>query len=558
MARSNTTEFVFLPLGGVGEIGMNLAMYGFGPADNREWLVVDMGVSFAGPEQPGADLILPDIRYLEAEKHNLRGIVITHAHEDHFGALLDLWPRLKVPVYATPFIAGLLEAKRQSEDSAPEIPITIYKAGETFEVGPFKIEAVAVTHSIPEPVSLAITTPLGTVVHTGDWKMDPEPSLGPVIDEARFRAIGEAGVLALICDSTNALREGESPSERQVGESLRELIQNARGRVAITTFSSNVGRIRSITEAARDAGRQVLVVGRSMKRAISVATELGYMEGLPEYLSEEDYGYIPRENVVMILTGSQGEPRAALAKLARDEMRSLALTAGDTVIYSSRAIPGNEKAILDIKNRLIDRGIKIIGDEDALVHVSGHPRRSELRRMYSWVRPQILVPVHGEAAHLVAQGSLGAMEGIEQIAQVRDGDMLRLAPGKAEIIDEAPVGRLYKDGKLIGDEEEIGMVERRKLAYVGHVAVSVLLDREHKMLDEPDLVAFGLPEEDRQGELMEDILLDAAIEAIDSIPRVRRKDIETVRESVRRAVRAAANEAWGKKPVVTVFVNRIR
>ncbi|WP_105984714.1 MULTISPECIES: ribonuclease J [unclassified Brucella] len=558
MARSNTTEFVFLPLGGVGEIGMNLAMYGFGPADNREWLVVDMGVSFAGPEQPGADLILPDIRYLEAEKHNLRGIVITHAHEDHFGALLDLWPRLKVPVYATPFTAGLLEATRQSEDSAPEIPITIYKAGETFEVGPFKIEAVAVTHSIPEPVSLAITTPLGTVVHTGDWKMDPEPSLGPVIDEARFRAIGEAGVLALICDSTNALREGESPSERQVGESLRELIQNAHGRVAITTFSSNVGRIRSITEAARDAGRQVLVVGRSMKRAISVATELGYMEGLPEYLSEEDYGYIPRENVVMILTGSQGEPRAALAKLARDEMRSLALTAGDTVIYSSRAIPGNEKAILDIKNRLIDRGIKIIGDEDALVHVSGHPRRSELRRMYSWVRPQILVPVHGEAAHLVAQGSLGAMEGIEQIAQVRDGDMLRLAPGKAEIIDEAPVGRLYKDGKLIGDEEEIGMVERRKLAYVGHVAVSVLLDREHKMLDEPDLVAFGLPEEDRQGELMEDILLDAAIEAIDSIPRVRRKDIETVRESVRRAVRAAANEAWGKKPVVTVFVNRIR
>ena len=558
MARSNTSELVFLPLGGVGEIGMNLAMYGFGPADNREWLVVDMGVSFAGPEQPGADLILPDIRYLEAEKHNLRGIVITHAHEDHFGALLDLWPRLKVPVYATPFTAGLLEAKRQSEHGAPEIPITIYKAGEKFEIGPFKVEAVAVTHSIPEPVSLAITTPLGTVVHTGDWKMDPEPSLGPVIDEARFRAIGDAGVLALICDSTNALREGESPSERQVGESLRELIENARGRVAITTFSSNVGRIRSITEAARDAGRQVLVVGRSMKRAISVATELGYMEGLPEYLSEEDYGYIPRENVVMILTGSQGESRAALAKLARDEMRSLALSPGDTVIYSSRAIPGNEKSILDIKNRLIDRGIKIIGDEDALVHVSGHPRRSELRRMYSWVRPQILVPVHGEAAHLVAQGSLGAMEGIKQVAQVRDGDMLRLAPGKAEIIDEAPVGRIYKDGKLIGDEEEIGMVERRKLAYVGHVAVSVLLDREHKIIDEPDLVTFGVPEENAQGDLLEDILLDAAIEAIDSIPRVRRKDIEIVRESVRRAVRAAANEAWGKKPVVTVFVNRIR
>jgi len=558
MPRSPSTQFVFLPLGGVGEIGMNLAMYGFGPEDKREWIVVDMGVSFAGPEHPGADLILPDIRFLEAEKHNLRGIIITHAHEDHYGALLDLWPRLKVPVYATPFTAGLLEAKRQSEFGAPEIPVTIFKAGETFEVGPFKIETIAVTHSIPEPVSLAITTPLGTVVHTGDWKMDPDPSMGPLIDEARFRAIGDRGVLALICDSTNAMREGESPSERQVGDSLRELIENARGRVAITTFSSNVGRIRSITEAARDAGRQVLVVGRSMKRTIAVATELGYMEGLPEFLSEDDYGYIPRENVVMILTGSQGEPRAALAKLARDEMRSIALSAGDTVIFSSRPIPGNEKAILEIKNKLIDQGIKLISDEDALVHVSGHPRRSELKRMYSWVRPRILVPVHGEAAHLVAQGSLGAMEGIEEIAQVRDGDMLRLAPGKAEIIDKAPIGRIYKDGKLIGDEDEIGMVERRKLAYVGHVAVSVLLDRDFKIMDEPDLVSFGLPEEDRQGDLIEDILLDAAIEAIDSIPRARRKDLEVVRESVRRAVRSATNEAWGKKPVVTVFVNRIK
>ncbi|CAN7327943.1 MBL fold metallo-hydrolase [Brucella pseudogrignonensis] len=558
MPRSPSTQFVFLPLGGVGEIGMNLAMYGFGPEDNREWIVVDMGVSFAGPEHPGADLILPDIRFLEAEKHNLRGIVITHAHEDHYGALLDLWPRLKAPVYATPFTAGLLEAKRQSEFGAPEIPMNIFKAGESFEIGPFKLEAIAVTHSIPEPVSLAITTPLGTVVHTGDWKMDPDPSMGPLIDEARFRALGDQGVLALVCDSTNAMREGESPSERQVGESLRELIENARGRVAITTFSSNVGRIRSITEAARDAGRQVLVVGRSMKRTIAVATELGYMEGLPEFLSEDDYGYIPRENVVMILTGSQGEPRAALAKLARDEMRSIALSAGDTVIFSSRPIPGNEKAILDIKNKLIDQGIKLISDDDALVHVSGHPRRAELKRMYSWVRPKILVPVHGEAAHLVAQGSLGAMEGIEEIAQVRDGDMLRLAPGKAEIIDEAPIGRIYKDGKLIGDEDEIGMVERRKLAYVGHVAVSVLLDRDFKIMDEPDLVAFGLPEEDAQGDLMEDILLDSAIEAIDSIPRARRKDLEVVRESVRRAVRAATNEAWGKKPVVTVFINRIK
>ncbi|MFK4823924.1 ribonuclease J [Paenochrobactrum sp. BZR 588] len=558
MPRTHNTQLVFLPLGGVGEIGMNLAMYGYGPEENREWIVVDMGVSFAGPEHPGADLILPDIRFLEAEKHNVRAIIITHAHEDHYGALLDLWPRIKAPVYATPFTAGLLEAKRQGEYNAPEIPVTIYKAGETFEAGPFKIEALAVTHSIPEPVSLAITTELGTVIHTGDWKIDPEPTLGPLIDEARFRALGDAGVLALICDSTNALREGESPSEREVSNSLRELIEKARGRVAITTFSSNVGRIRSIAEAARDAGRQVLIVGRSMKRAISVATELGYMEGLPEFLSEEDYGYIPRENVVMILTGSQGESRAALAKLSRDEMRSLALTAGDTVIYSSRAIPGNEKAIIETKNRLIEQGIKIITDEDGLVHVSGHPRRNELRQMYKWVRPQILVPVHGEAAHLVGQASLGAMEGIGQIAQVRDGGILKLAPGEAKVIDEAPIGRLFKDGKLIGDEDEVGITERRKLAYVGHVAVSVLLDSNLKIEGEPDVVAFGLPEEDGQGDLIEDILYDAATSAVESIPRARRKDLGLVQESVRRAVRASANEVWGKKPVVTVFVNRTR
>ncbi|WP_439272678.1 ribonuclease J [Pseudochrobactrum sp. HB0163] len=555
--EAGKAELVFLPLGGVGEIGMNLAMYGYGPEHAREWIIVDMGVSFAGPELPGADLILPDIRYLEAERNNIRAIIITHAHEDHFGSLLDLWPRLRLPVYATPFTAGLLEAKRQAEYNAPEIPVTVFRAGERFEIGAFQIEALAVTHSIPEPVSLAITTPLGRVIHTGDWKIDPEPSLGAVLDAQRFEQLGDEGVLALVCDSTNAMRDGESPSERQVSQSLRELIENASGRVAITTFSSNVGRIRSIAEAARDAGRQVLVVGRSMKRCISVATELGMMEGLPEFLSEEDYGYIPRENVVMILTGSQGEPRAALAKLARDEMRSLALTAGDTVIFSSRTIPGNEKSIIEIKNLLIDQGIRIITDEDALVHVSGHPRRNELKRMYAWVRPQILVPVHGEAAHLTAQAALGMQAGIPEVVQIRNGDILRLAPAAPKIIDEAPYGRIYKDGRLIGDEDEMGITERRKLAYVGHVAVSILLDSQCKIYDEPEIVTFGLPEEDAQRNLIEDLLYDAAVNAVESIPRVRRKDIELVREAARRAVRAAANEVWGKKPVTTVFITRL-
>ncbi|RJG44709.1 ribonuclease J [Mesorhizobium sp. DCY119] len=556
MAKSREAELVFAPLGGVGEIGMNFALYGFGPVDKREWLIVDVGVTFPDATLPGVDLVLPDTRFIEGELHNLRGIVITHAHEDHYGALLDLWPRLKAPVWMTPFSAGLLEAKRQSESGAPKVPVTIYRAGETFTVGPFTVEAIPVSHSIPEPVSLAITTPLGTVIHTGDWKIDPAPEIGPKTDEARFRALGDKGVLALICDSTNALREGDSPSEQAVGEGIRGVIEKAPGRVAVTTFSSNVGRIRSIAEAARDTGRQVLLLGRSLKRVVDVASELGYMDGLPEFVSEEDYGYIPRENLVVICTGSQGESRAALAKLARDEMKTVALSPGDIVVFSSRTIPGNEKAILEIKNQLIDQGMKIIEDSDALVHVSGHPRRSELRRMYEWTRPRIAVPVHGEAAHLVAHGSLATACGVPEVAQVRDGDMLRLAPGAAEIIDQVPFGRVYKDGKLIGDDEAVGIRDRRKLSFAGHVAVNVVLDDKYELSGDPDIVAIGVARTDQRGEDIEDLMLDAAIGAVDSIPRQRRKDLDLVQEAVRRAVRSAANEAWGKKPLVTVFVTR--
>lgn len=557
MAKNSGEQLVFAPLGGVGEIGMNFALYGFGRPDAREWIIVDCGVTFPGPDLPGVDLVLPDIRFIVEEKQNLRGIVITHAHEDHYGALLELWPMLGVPVWMTPFSAGLLEAKRASEPGVkPKIPVEIYKAGDRFTVGPFDIEAVAVTHSIPEPVSLAMTTPLGTIIHTGDWKIDPEPEIGPMTDEARFRALGDAGVVALICDSTNAMREGDSPSEQAVGKGLREVIEAAPGRVAITTFSSNVGRIRSVAEAARDAGRQVLVLGRSLKRVIDVAGELGYLDGLPPFISEEDYGYIPRENVVILCTGSQGEPRAALAKLARDEMKNLALSAGDTVVFSSRTIPGNEKAILEIKNGLIEQGIRIIEDSDALIHVSGHPRRSELKRMYEWVRPQILVPVHGEAAHLVAHGSLGAMSGIPEVVQARNGDVVKLAPGKAEIIDQVPFGRIFKDGLIVGGEDAVGVRDRRKLSFVGHVAVNVVMDEKYELAGEPDIVAIGLPQNDRNGEDFEELMLDAAIGAVDSIPRARRKDLDLVLESVRRSVRNAANQAWGKKPMVTVFVTR--
>jgi ribonuclease J len=554
---ANQDELVFLPLGGVGEIGMNLALYGYGSPGKRQWIMVDCGVTFPGPDLPGVDLVLPDIRFLAAERKNLKAMIITHAHEDHYGAMNDLWPGLNVPVYASPFTAGMLEAKRAYEGGRAEIPITIFKAGDTIEVGPFKIEAIGVNHSIPEPMSLVIRTPLGNVVHTGDWKIDHAPSLGPFTDESRFRAVGDEGVLALMCDSTNSMREGVSPSEEEVSKGLQKVIESAEGRVAVTTFSSNVGRIRSIAEAAQAAGREVLLLGSSLKRVVNVARDLGIMEGLKPFIAEDEYGYIPRDKIVVILTGSQGESRAALAKISRDEMRHVALSAGDTVVFSSRAIPGNEKGIIEIKNALIDRGIKIVTDSDALVHVSGHPRRNELLQMYEWTRPQILVPVHGEAAHLTAQAELGASAGIKSIPKVRNGNILRLAPGPAEVIGEAPHGRIFKDGKLIGDMEEMGINDRRKLSYVGHVAVNVLLDSRYDFLSDPDVVAFGLPQFDDEGEDMEDGLYDAVLGAIESIPRARRKDLDTLREAVRRAIRSTANEMWGKKPIVTVFVTRM-
>ena len=549
-------ELVFLPLGGVGEIGMNLALYGYGPPEHRQWIMVDCGVTFPGPDLPGVDLVLPDIRFLAKERKNLKGIIITHAHEDHYGALSDLWPGLNVPVYASGFTAGLLEAKRDYEKTMGQIPITPFKAGDRINVGPFSIEGIAVNHSIPEPMSLMIRTPVGNVIHTGDWKIDHEPSLGPLTDETRFRQLGDEGVLALMCDSTNALRDGVSPSEKDVSASLRKIIENAEGRVAITTFSSNVGRIRTVAEAAEAAGREVLLLGSSLKRVVDVARDVGLMEGVKPFIAEDEYGYIPRDKVVVILTGSQGEPRAALAKLSRDEMRHVALAAGDIVVFSSRAIPGNEKAIQDIKNGLIEQGVHIVTDAEALVHVSGHPRRNELQKMYEWTRPKIVVPVHGEPTHLTAHKELAEQSGISIVPRVRNGDILRLAPGPVEVIGEAPHGRIFKDGTLIGDFDEMGIGERKKLSYVGHVAVNVVLDARYDIVGDPDVVPIGLPAYEDEGEEMEDTLFDAIVSAIESIPRARRKDLDMLQEAARRAVRAAANQGWGKKPLVTVFVTR--
>jgi len=547
-------ELVFAPLGGVGEIGMNLSIYGLGDGRRRQWLAVDLGVSFASEEHlPGVDLILPDIRYLVEERQNLAGLVLTHAHEDHFGAILDLWPRLKVPIYATPFTAALLEAKRASEPGVPEIPVTVVPVGGRFKVGAFDIELVTVAHSIPESNALIIRTPAGTALHTGDWKIDPTPILGDATDEKKLRALGEEGCLALVGDSTNAIREGRSPSEKDVAKAIAEIIKAARGRVAVTTFASNVGRLRAVIEAARAAGREVVVVGRAMDRIIQVARETGYLEGVPDLRGADVYGHLPPSKVVALCTGSQGEPRAALSRIALDEHPDVTLSRGDTVIYSARTIPGNEREVGRVINGLIAQGITVITDRTHLVHVSGHPRRAELEELIGWVKPKILIPVHGEALHMSEHAALARRCGVKEVVQCRNGDLVRLTPS-AGVIDEVPSGRLYKDGSVLVDADARTVADRRRLSFAGAVSIALALSETGELVDDPSLDLIGIPERDGDGSLMHEAVYDAVIETFDSLPRARRRDPDTVAEAVRRAVRAVVAERWGKKPMCHVHV----
>ena len=551
---SRRDELVFVPLGGVGEIGMNLALYGYGHGKTRQWLAVDMGVAFGKDELPGVDAVLPDIGFLLSQKKNLAGIAITHAHEDHFGALFDFWPQLEVPVFMSPFAAGLLAAKKAGEPGAPDIPVTVVKQGGRFTAGPFEVEYVPVSHSIPESNSLAIRTPAGLVVHTADWKLDPTPLLGKPTDEARFKALGEEGVHALICDSTNAIRDGVSPSEADVAKVMEAMIAEAPHRVVVTTFASNVARLRTVAAAAHKAGREVVVAGRSIHRALAVAAELGYLDGLPQFHDQNAFANFPRNKVVVLTTGSQGEPRAALARVATGSHPAVKLAKGDRVIFSSRSIPGNERSVNGIINALVDRGMEIVTDRDALVHVSGHPRRDELRQMYAWTLPQVLVPVHGEALHLHEQAKLGREAGVPEVIETRNGGMLRLAPGPAELVKDVTSGRLYRDGKLLLDPDTAGIADRRRMSWSGAVFVSVVMTAGGRVEDDPQVALVGLPLTDNDGETFQTIVEDAVDEALDNLPKSRRRDGGAVRDIVRRAVRSEVNAVWGKKPPTVVLV----
>lgn len=546
-------ELVFAALGGLGEIGMNAALYGFGPEGRKKWMLVDCGISFAGDDLPGIDVLLPDTRFIEEERGNLAGIVITHAHEDHIGALVDLWPRLRAPVYATRFTADLIAARKLSEPGAPKIPLTVVPLGGRIKVGPFDVEFISVAHSIPESNALAIRCPLGLVVHTGDWKIDKTPLIGPPTDEARLKALGDEGVLAMVCDSTNVLREGISPSETDVAATLRELIANAPKRVAVTTFASNVSRVRAVAEAALACGREVVVAGRAMDRTLGVARELGYLDGLPAFRSAEAFDRLPRDKVVALLTGSQGEPRAALARVAIDEHPDISLSADDRVIFSSRAIPGNERGINDIINSLVARGVDVVTDRTALVHVSGHPRRDELAMMYGWIRPEIAVPAHGEALHLSEHEKFARLMGAPQVVRAMNGQMVRLAPGRAEIVDNVPVGQRARDGNIILSTLDGSIEERRKLAFSGIVTIAIAM-RRGTLAGDPEVDVMGLPPKTRDGASMFDLVGQAVDDVLKSLSPGKKRDPDAVEQAVERAVRGAVNNAWGKRPACRVLV----
>lgn len=553
MARPD--ELTFAPLGGVGEIGMNLSIYGLGNRHQRSWLAVDLGVSFGDEDRlPGIDLVMPDIRFLQQERKNLVGIVLTHAHEDHFGALIDLWPHLRVPIYATAFSAALFEAKCAAERNPPKIPVTVVPSGGRIDLGPFNVEFIPVAHSIPESHALAIRTSAGTVLHTGDWKIDPTPVIGKPTDEKRLREIGDEGVLALIGDSTNAVREGRSPSEAEVAKAITAVVKQARNRVAVTTFASNVARIRAVADAARAADREVVVVGRAMERVVQVARETGYLDGVADFRSADLYGHFPPDKVLALCTGSQGEPRAALARIANDDHPQVTLNKGDCVIFSSRTIPGNEKAVGSIINALVTQGIEIITDRTHLVHVSGHPRRDELRDMISWVRPQILVPVHGEALHLSEHAKLARAEGVPKVITCKNGDLLRLGPGDPAVIDQLPAGRLYKDGLLIEGEKARAVVERKRLSFAGCAFIAIALTDKGELADDPEVDLVGIPEKNAEGEIIAEEVFDLVISTVENLPRARRRDGDAVAESVRRAVRSSIAEQWGKKTLCYVHV----
>ncbi|MGH1398356.1 MAG: ribonuclease J [Alphaproteobacteria bacterium] len=545
----------FVPLGGSEQFGVNLNVY----ACDGDLLAIDCGIGFADERLPGIDLLLPDPAFLEENQGRLKGLIITHAHEDHIGAVARLWKRLKCPIYTAPFTAAVLR-KKLEEQNLRKVPIEIFEPHEAVQIGAFSVQAIPVTHSVPEAFSVLIDTDYGRVMHSGDWNLDPAPVIGEAVDAEAFKAIGDDGVLAYIGDSTNAEVDGFSGSEADVEVGLAELFKEQKGRIAITMFSSNIARVRSIAKAAEACDRQVGVIGRSLHRMIGCAKECGYLDDIPAFVDEEDLGFLPDSNAVMIVTGSQGEFRAALAKIARGDHRNASLKRGDTVIFSARAIPGNEREVNTVKNNLSGAGIKVITPNDTphKIHVSGHPCRDEIAQMLQWLRPSLVVPVHGERTQLEAHAKFAQSCQVKNTIVPSNGSVIRLGPDAPAVVDHIETGVLAVDQKRAIKAEHRSISERRKLQFTGALHVSVAVDGGGKMLGSPQFEMLGLIDVKNAGEAqIEDNLAIEIEEIFDDLTLDERLDDHFIGEELRIGLRRFCHHTLGIKPKTTVHVLRV-
>jgi ribonuclease J len=550
-------ELVYLPLGGSGEVGMNLNCYGYGPEDNRQWILVDVGVTFGDLSTPGVDIIVPDPAFLQGE--NIRGILLTHAHEDHIGALPWLWSRLKAPLYATPFTAFLIREKLR-DNGVHDVKIIEVPLGGHVDLGPFQVDFVTMTHSIAEPSGLKITTPLGTVFHTGDWKLDPAPVIGQPTDIATITQMGDDGLLAMVCDSTNVFVDGEAGSETEAQDGLIKLIGSLKtGRIAVGCFASNVARMVSVIKAADMAGRRVALAGRSMHRITAAARHVGLFNDSQRILTEDEARHWPADQILYLCTGSQGEDRAALSRVADGSHPFIKLGLGDHCIFSSRVIPGNELPIANLQDRLADRGVRLYTEKDHPgIHVSGHPCRDEMKQMYEWARPQVCVPTHGMRRHLMEHAAFARDLGVPETVTPRNGDMVRLAPGKAAIVDEVPNGRLYVDGGMLVTEKGEALRERRHASTNGILVVSFAMDRRGKIASDIDVRAIGLPGDEVTplGEALDD-LAERVEQVVGSLKGEARDDDMVVEQAVARVLKKASQQIWDRRPIVETVILRL-
>jgi ribonuclease J len=542
-------DLAFIPLGGTGEIGLNLNVY---RCDGR-LLAVDCGIGFGGPENPEVEVMVPDATWLADRRDRLLGLIVTHAHEDHVGAVAHLWPLLRCPVFAGPFTSAVLRRKLAEAGLSGQVPLTTLPLGGTLSLPPFDLEFVRVAHSTPEAQALALHTRHGTVLHTGDWKLDPDPLVGPPTDEAAFARLGARGVLAMVCDSTNAMVEGHSGSEAEVRRNLAAIIRGLKGRVAVTCFATNVARMESVAMAARAAGRQVALFGRSLRNVEAAARECGYLRGIPPFVPEEEAGYLPDASLLLLCTGSQGEPRSALARIAADSHPHIALGEGDTVIFSSRMIPGNERAILRVQDELARRGCRVMTADDHMVHVSGHPARDELKRLYALVKPRYAVPVHGEWRHLSEHAALARDCGATPFL-VEDGDVLRLAPGRPEVVEGVPTGRLALDGERLLPLAGGVLAARKRMLFNGVVMASLAVDGAGRVIGAPLVSAPGLfdPGDDEPARIAADLA-----RAVGDLPGPLRREDDALREAARSALRKAVGRRLRKRPSVEVHLLRV-